>query len=544
MQMQRPGLYVQTRVRPAEPVPLRSDIAGFIGRAYRGPVGTAMRLESWREFESAYGGLTPESNLSYAVRGYFENGGQIAYVLRTGHEAPLTATPRKGEFSRARSLPAAPRPPIQVIAASPGCWANGLRVSFTFRPAIVDPASRRILRNAELTLRVQPPQEPDEIIGPIALDELLLREEPGDPEVDPLVRAVANRSQLITITATLRDVLALGVGPLPLPRVVWDVTISQGVDGTADTADYGDALTGICGSPDPALLAFPDVGQDMSRDDAAAFTRRAIAVCEQMKDRMVLVEVPADPATPEHPALGPQDAVAFAAACRQEPIPGGARAAAFYHPWLLVADPLGGIISPLRYVPPSGHVAGAISRSDRERGASYTPANTELVNAVDVARAFSETVEAQLNRAGVNLIRCFPGEGLKIWGGSTLARSGAPAYRNSGFVAHRRLINRLVRAIHRVAEPLVFDNNGPELWLTLFRGVNSVLFEAFQHGALKGNRPEEAYQIRCDATINTQEIIDSGRVYCEIQVAPAAPMEFILLTITFGGDGQLEVFES
>ena len=542
MQVQRPGLYVQTQVRAAEPAPLRSDIAAFIGRARRGPVGTATRLESWREFESAYGGLTAESSLSYAVRGYFENGGQICWIVRPGNEADLAAAPAGGEFARARSpLPAPGR--IRVVAASPGAWANGLRVRFTFRPAIVDAGSNRILRYAELTLRVRPPSERDEIIGPIALDEQLLREEPGDPQLDPLVRAISNRSQFVSIEASLSQ-FAIGSGLPQLPRVIWDVTLLQGADGTPDTATYRDALTAVCELPEPALLAFPDIGLDLDRGDATGLVRQAIAACEELKDRMVLVEVPADRATPEHPALGPQDAVGFAAIFREDPVPGGARAAAFYHPWLLVPDPLGGAISPLRYVPPSGHVAGVISRSDRERGASYTPANIELLDAVDVARSFSESAEAQLNRSSINVIRCFPGEGLKIWGGSTLARSGVTAFRSSGFVAHRRLINRLVRAIHRVAEPLVFDNNGPELWLALYRGVNSVLFEAFQHGALKGNRPEEAYQIRCDATVNTQEVIDAGQVYCEIQVAPAAPMEFILLAITFGGDGQLQVFES
>jgi phage tail sheath protein FI len=229
---------------------------------------------------------------------------------------------------------------------------------------------------------------------------------------------------------------------------------------------------------------------------------------------------------------------------RNEDQPGGARYAAFYHPWLRVSDPLGGVIEPLRDVPPCGHVAGVVSRSDRERGASYTPANLPVYDAVDVSRGFAEPVETEFNRLGINMIRCAPGQGLMVWGGGTLARSSALDERENRFVVHRRLINRLVRAIRRVAEPLVFDNNGPELWLTIYRGVNSVLFEAFQHGALKGSRPEEAYQIHCDATLNTPDVIDLGQVLCEIEVAPAAPMEYILLRLSFAGDGQLEVFES
>ena len=159
-----------------------------------------------------------------------------------------------------------------------------------------------------------------------------------------------------------------------------------------------------------------------------------------------------------------------------------------------------------------------------------------------MSRSYAEGVESDLNRLGVNMIRCVPSAGLKVWGGGTLARSGPGDTPQSRFLAHRRLINRLVRAIRRVAEPLVFDSNGPELWLTIFRGINSVLFEAFQHGALKGSRPEEAYVVRCDARTNPPEVVDEGRVYCEIEVAPATPLEFILIGLSFGGDGRLEVF--
>jgi phage tail sheath protein FI len=112
------------------------------------------------------------------------------------------------------------------------------------------------------------------------------------------------------------------------------------------------------------------------------------------------------------------------------------------------------------------------------------------------------------------------------------------------FIAHRRLIHRLVRAIRRVAEPLVFDINGPEVWLTLVRAITTVLLEAWRAGALKGARPDEAFRVRCDEELNPPEEQDLGRVLCEIEVAPAIPMEFILLRISLSGDGKLEVFES
>ncbi|HEY9283474.1 MAG TPA: phage tail sheath subtilisin-like domain-containing protein, partial [Pyrinomonadaceae bacterium] len=216
-----------------------------------------------------------------------------------------------------------------------------------------------------------------------------------------------------------------------------------------------------------------------------------------------------------------------------------ARAAAVYHPRLTIQDPLGDLRHPLRNVPPSGHVAGVISRLDRQRGAHHTPANAEIFGAVDVTQGFDPLEQERLNMTGVNLLRCTKGSGLLVWGGRTLHLDA-----ERRFVVYRRLIHRLVRAIRRVAEPLVFENNGPELWLALARSVTTVLLEAWRAGALKGARQDEAFRVRCDEKLNPPEERDLGRVLCEVEVAPAAPMEFIQLRVSLSGEGRLEVFEA
>lgn len=532
LQVHRPGLYVERALAAPVIEPLRSDIAAFAGRARRGPVGMAVRIEGWREFERVFGGLGA-THLSYAVRGYFENGGQVAWVLRVGRiaDAEDGELPRPFVFAR-RSI-ALDSTTLNVIAASPGAWANGARASFSMR--------RAIGAVPRLTIRVETDDEPDEFIGPIRLDPRVLAEERGNMQIDPLERAIANRSDRIRVAVSLAQMLALP----DRPRTDWSVELGGGIDGIATRPLYIDAVTALCDQTEPALLAFPDLGVDIAAGpDRARILSEAIQRCEDLKDRMLLTEMPADGSVFDHPPLDFATTVSWADQLRNEEQPGGARYAAFYHPWLRVSDPLGGLVAPLRDVPPCGHVAGVVSRSDRERGASYTPANLPVYDAVDVSRSFAESVETEFNRLGINMIRCAPGDGLMVLGGGTLARSSAQDERENRFVAHRRLINRLVRAIRRVAEPLVFDSNGPELWLTIYRGVNSVLFEAFQHGALKGSRPEEAYRITCDATINTPEVTDLGQVFCKIEIAPAAPMEYILLRLAFGGDGRLEVFES
>ena len=89
----------------------------------------------------------------------------------------------------------------------------------------------------------------------------------------------------------------------------------------------------------------------------------------------------------------------------------------------------------------------------------------------------------------------------------------------------------------------MFDMNDQLLRFSVARALNGVLMEAFRTGALKGAAPEEAYRVRCDETTNPPETVDAGQVICEIDVAPAMPMEFITLRLTIGPQGLLEVVE-
>src|SRR5262249_31143735 len=138
-------------------------------------------------------------------------------------------------------------------------------------------------------------------------------------------------------------------------------------------------------------------------------------------------------------------------------------------PWIRVADPLGGDARPDRVISPLGHVAGMISQLDRDRGAHATPANARLAGLTDLDEDYDDGEHAVLNQIGADLVRCVPSLGFSVMGGRTLDRTAA-----SRFVAHRRLIHRLVRAIRRVAEPLVFETNGPALWFAFVRAITTI----------------------------------------------------------------------
>jgi phage tail sheath protein FI len=86
-----PGVYVE---EPSGPKPIEgaeTAVAGFAGAAERGPIGSAQPVASFAEFERLYGGPLDASwgelrHLSFAVQGFFENGGQRLYVSRAAAE--------------------------------------------------------------------------------------------------------------------------------------------------------------------------------------------------------------------------------------------------------------------------------------------------------------------------------------------------------------------------------------------------------------------------------------------------------------------------
>lgn len=79
----------EPRLRTIQGVPT-SNLAA-IGVAEKGPVGEATIITSWDEYLRVYGGYTANAfDLPAAIEGFFENGGQRAYINRTVHYSDIT----------------------------------------------------------------------------------------------------------------------------------------------------------------------------------------------------------------------------------------------------------------------------------------------------------------------------------------------------------------------------------------------------------------------------------------------------------------------
>jgi uncharacterized protein len=77
-----PGVYLQEAPGVRTITGVSTSVAAFLGTTKRGPLNRAVPIFSFADFERAFGGLSPDSELSYAVRLFFLNGGSQAYVVR------------------------------------------------------------------------------------------------------------------------------------------------------------------------------------------------------------------------------------------------------------------------------------------------------------------------------------------------------------------------------------------------------------------------------------------------------------------------------
>jgi phage tail sheath protein FI len=197
--------------------------------------------------------------------------------------------------------------------------------------------------------------------------------------------------------------------------------------------------------------------------------------------------------------------------------------AAFYYPWIKIINPETGM---LQLMPPGGYVTGVYSRSDTERGVHKAPANEVVFGASDLEFQIMKGEQDVLNPKGVNVIRAFPGRGIRIWGARTLSSNTLWKYINV-----RRLFIYIEASIEKGTQWVVFEPNDYRLWSRVKITITQFLTGVWRSGALMGTTPEEAFFVKCDRSTMTQDDIDNGRLICIIGIAPVKPAEFVIFRI-------------
>jgi phage tail sheath protein FI len=528
-----PGVYTAWIRRAPAVLAERTDIAGFVGLAGRGPLNLPARITSWSQFVATYGRHQPNAWLAYAVEGYFANGGDACWIVRV-------ADPLQAGFAMASIRDSGGRIVMQVTASSQGRWGDRLRVT-------VEPGER-----GRFTLVVRELSEVRERWPALELDDLT------PPTVERVVNDPATGSAWISVEVVDHS----------LSLSATTVALTGGSDGLAtlrpehltgeDQAGHAPSgLAALALVDEVSILAMPDI---MSHDGPPPVERRRpripcdqpapdpctsaadgpvgvierpprftdeerarlqdalVAQCETLRDRFAILDPPSR-------RLLPNDAVAW----RDGQV--GSTFAAFYYPWIVVADPTQppGAVT---MMPPSGHVAGVFARSDLAIGVHKAPANETVVGARDVAWRVDDLVHGQANDASVNIIRLYSGRGIRVAGARTTSRD--PAWR---YVNVRRLVSMVEESLTTRLAWLVFEPNAGELWREIEREVRLFLDELWRRGMLDGANAADAYHVQCDETTSTPEEIEQGRLVCFVGIQPPLPAEFVMIRIAVTESG-------
>jgi hypothetical protein len=299
---------------------------------------------------------------------------------------------------------------------------------------------------------------------------------------------------------------------------------------------------------DVGLAAFESI-DEIAMVAAPGYTGAAnfnaiLTHCERLEDRVAildsprnvenvdnLIEVATDDPPPSRTPAADDPAAPTPRAPRQKekglrPRQADRGHGAFYFPWIKIRDPLSEEGEQID-APPSGHIAGVYARTDSQRGVHKAPANEPIRGALNVTYRVTKDEQGKLNQAGVNCIRFFQREGIRIWGARTLADS-ASEWR---YINVRRLFNMVEESIANGTRWVVFEPNDMSLWKGIRRDITAFLTRLWSTGALMGATADQAFFVQCDEETNPQEVIDAGQVVTVIGLAPVKPAEFIIFRI-------------
>ena len=188
-------------------------------------------------------------------------------------------------------------------------------------------------------------------------------------------------------------------------------------------------------------------------------------------------------------------------------------------------------------VPPSGHVAGIMARSDGQVGVHKAPANEVVRGALDLDYVLNDTEQGVLNQLNINAIRRFPGNPPLLWGARTLT-DGVP-WR---YVNVRRLVSYVEESLLEGVRWAVFEPNNPALWKALERTITEFLTRVWEAGALFGQTAKQAFYVKIDEELNPDSVRELGQVIAEIGLAPVRPAEYVIIQLGLW-DGGSQVTE-
>lgn len=207
---------------------------------------------------------------------------------------------------------------------------------------------------------------------------------------------------------------------------------------------------------------------------------------------------------------------------------------AYYCPWITNLDDLS--------LPPSSYaVSVALQRFERE-GFRQPPAGSKypLRNCKGVSLTIKSAEHAVLNNDhGINVIKLTRNGGYQILGARTRTDN---KFFNT--ITDRVIFNVLLETLRNVYDGMTFESIDGQL--ELFRAIRrtglSVLARLWDAGALFGASPQEAFEIICDRSNNSDTDLENGRVNITIYAVPSPFVEKLVATVNRVAIGEVQFF--
>ena len=578
--MALPGIRFEV-ARPAPPpLGLRTDRVALIALTERGPVETPTLVAGPDTFVALFGCPLPGTLGALAAHQAFENGAQELVVTRF--------VPTEGASVATGTLPLTSGATLPLRLREPGAFGDRVSVlsdlervgsragtqvaadELDIPDLVAGDLGRFALVHAALgdfwvrigdvtgtVARVTPPLPTGSAPVLVELFEptfgLRIRE-PG--------RADVRVSGLdLSDTEALREALAptlleldssvLPASDLPMPGGV--APFSGGSDGLegmpledpahldALADSFRAALDALDLSDLPDLVVAPDLWSRIWRTkgvDRLAFdVERATQLGDEMvrraaltRDRVVLVDPPLGGASGLEPST--VDEVEQWRFERERTFASDRDYAAMAFPWVRIESEVAFRGDVTMRFPPSATVAGRMALVSRERGPWVSAGDEPLEAILGPEAPLRLRDEERLQEVGVVPLLQSAGT-TRIRGVRSLAYPDRPLWR---FLTTRRLFNLLQRILPPVGRSYVFEPNDPRTWVQLHRELDSVMRALYDRGALAGSTPRQAYFVRVDERLNPESERDSGTLNAEIGLAPALPLEFIVVRLAVRGE--------
>ena len=137
-----PGVYIEELPANGPIQPVGTSTAAFLGPALSGPTFVPTKVTNWTEFRIAFGDtiVSPRQYMAYAVKGFFDNGGTVAYIVRVG-----TALRASVELDD-RAAAGPPGKAVRLQAKAEGLAGNNIRATVTDSQVVPTAANARVRR--------------------------------------------------------------------------------------------------------------------------------------------------------------------------------------------------------------------------------------------------------------------------------------------------------------------------------------------------------------------------------------------------------------